>query len=125
MKNLGYNFNCPSIFPKTVIDFVYTGKTSWQNRYEKRKKDVNIALVGDCFTAYDIDFLKEYDYLLSVGEYRFGYLAMFNFKVLHFPIHKDKSQTLCQIDYYNAKVDIKNVASRLDDIIQRAGYEKK
>ncbi len=125
MKKQGYNFNCPDIFPKTIIDFVYTIKTYKQNRYEKRKKDINIALVGDCFSGYDIEFLKKYDYLLSVGEARYGYLAMFNFKALHFPVHKDKSQTLCGINYDDTKVDIKNVSSRLDDIIKRAQNEKR
>lgn len=124
MEDLGYNFNCPNFFSKVVIDFVYTGKDYAQNRYEKRPKDITVALIGDCFISYDIDFLKEYDYLLVLVEDRFGYLAMFNFKALHLPIDK-KQKTMCNTHYEEQTVDIKDLSMRLDDIIKRALNETK
>lgn len=118
LKKLGYNFDCPNIFPKTKIDFLYTNINSYyQKEYKKREIDTNIALVGDCFDAFDIELLKKYDYLLIVSENRFGYTAMFNFKAIHFPISINPNIKKCR--NLNVDVDILDTAKQLDDIIQR------
>ncbi len=118
LKKQGYKFDCPAIFPKTIIDFLYTNiNTYHQKEYPKRKIDTNIVLVGDCFEAFDIELLKKYDYLLVVSENRFGYIAMFNFKAVHFPISRDQYITKC--NNLDVDVDILDVSKQLDDIIQR------
>lgn len=119
MENKGYHFMCPAIFPKTVIDFTYTNNQALQSKYEKKAKDTNIALVGDCYTAFDIDFLKTYDYLLTVNEVSFGYLAMFNFKALHFPIKDTPNKSICNTRYEEQTIDIDDVAEQLDNIVRR------
>lgn len=124
MEKKGFNFNCPSIFPKIVVDFIYTGKKFKQTEYKKSKRDISIALIGDCFMAYDIEFLKSYDYLLSLIEYRFGYVAMFNFMAVHFPIYKDYPKTMCNATYDSATTNIEEISLRLEDIIERAINDK-
>ena len=119
MQKIGYSFTCPAIVPKTVIDFTYTGNRFYQNKTEKKAGDINIALVGDCYIAFDINFLKDYDYILTVDESRFGYIAMFNFKALHFPIKDRPFEKLCNTDYETKEIDIDDVAKQLDDIIRR------
>lgn len=124
LKVLGYNFNCPKLLPKTVIDFTYTNPhTPHQNKYIKRKIDTNIVLVADCFNGFDIEFLKSYDFMLVVSEYRFGYLAMFNFKGVHFPLRDGPFKTLCGAQYDDENINIKDIAIQLDDVIQRAIWE--
>ncbi|MBP5698179.1 MAG: hypothetical protein J6W96_01460, partial [Alphaproteobacteria bacterium] len=36
MQNKGYHFMCPTVFPKTIIDFTYTNNDFIQNNYKKR-----------------------------------------------------------------------------------------
>lgn len=122
MKQLGYNFDCPDFLPKTVIDFTYTNIYYAPKRNSKRKIDKNIGLVGDCSKAYDIDFLREYDFLLPVTEYSLGYIAMFNFKAIHFPIKDRPFDVLCAKQYGMENINMKNVANHLHDIIQRIEF---
>lgn len=120
MKHIGYNFNCPNFLPKAIIDFTYTNSNIYyQNRRNKRAIDTNIVLVADCFEGLDIEFLKEYDFMLTISERDFGYLAMFNFKGVHFPLKDRPFKKFCDTQYEKDSVDIKGIASQLDDIIQR------
>ncbi|MBR5154527.1 MAG: hypothetical protein IKW58_02255 [Alphaproteobacteria bacterium] len=120
LKNKGYKFDCSELLPKTVIDFTYTNSQNYYHRKTKKRKiDTNIALVGDCFEAFDIDGLKQYDFLLVVAEIRFGYLAMFNFQAVHFPITEKRYVKHCDTTYDEKEINIIDVANQLDDFIQR------
>lgn len=119
MQKLGYNLSCPIGVPQTIIDFTYTGNNVVHQVSEHKKRNTYIALVGDCFDAFDINFLKTYDYLLAVDEMRFGYIAMFNFRAVHFPIKDRPKGKLCNTSYDMNKIDIEDVALQLDNVIQR------
>ena len=119
MQKIGYSFTCPAYVPKTTLDFTYTGNKT-NHRGKLKKIDINIALVGDCYDAFDIELLKTYDYILPVYEYHLGYLAMFNFKAIHFPIKYIPFNKWCNTSYKEQEIDIEDVAEQLDNIIRRA-----
>ncbi len=127
MQHLGYDTSCACVWPKTVLDFTYTDSKNWQQKTKpKRKQDLKLALVGDCYDGFDIDFLKTYDYLLAVSGNRFGYLAMFNYQAIHFPIKEPENifSYHCNKNYSDVKVDVEYVAWSLDNIIKRAWHDK-
>lgn len=126
MEKLGYSFTCPAFLPKTSLHFLSTNKNFYMSTFPKRKKFTTyIALVGDCFEAFNFDVLDEYKILLPFNQYQHGYLSQFNYKTAYYPLTENSSNyLLCNTDYYNTKIDMAKYAAWLDTIIQGVDYEK-
>ena len=123
LKERGYLTHCPTGFPKTVIHFFNTNGKNDQVKIDTGGNSKNILIHGDCLAGTDINYLQNFDVILTADEFLNGFISTFNFRTAYFPI-TEKYERLCRTDFDKHKVDIKTLGAWLDEIIQGVRHEK-
>lgn len=122
---MGYSFSCPAFLPSTNLQFIHTRKD-----YEpipipsKDWRKMNIAIIGDCFEAFDLTAIDSYQFVLPINEYHHGYLSQFNYKTAFYAIHNSGEKILCNTNFAEQNIDVHAYAIWLDAIIQGFKNEK-
>lgn len=124
LQQRGYMTHCPNILPRTKIYFLQTGDTVYYPALDDNPKNAKIAFLGDCTDVTpEMAYLYKFDALLSVDKFQNGYISSFNLRTAHFPLN-DKEESFCHTHYKEHQIDVKQLARRLDDIIQGVRHEK-
>ncbi len=122
----GYSFSCPAFMPKTAIRFVYTHKDRYSYPMPEKKKNVkNIGIVGDCYLAANLEYLYNFDYILTITSFHNGSFAGLGYRSAYFQLsgHKDGDKLLCNTYETLSEDSIRQAGIWLDDIIQRAFHD--
>jgi hypothetical protein len=115
LTSLGY-MQCPSFLPKTVIHFSPTADTA-------DKKDTHfIFLQNDAQGAVNVDWLRNFDFIITPDEYYNGYLSTYNLRTVYLPLPLNLESDEAFTPENRAK--IKEISTAIDTLIQRAAHEE-